>query len=371
MENQVKLYWPMMQHRRDIRYWRLHLVQFARQHGNKPAARAFGTTVKTVRKWTRRYNGILDSLADQSKAPKNPPRPLDANACELAIAIKRKLLTFGAARIKRDFKLPLSEKTIRKLWRHHGLLKKVRRKHKTKQDLRAVKAAWKLFEQSCIDTKDLIDIPEYYTPMMAYHLPKVQYTFREVVSGLHFFAHASERSLIFSDLFIDVVLSHLEACGVSFPEGARAQSDNGSEFIGSWQSRHQSAFTQTVQSFKNLQHTTIPPKAHTWQADVETAHRLIEDEFYRVESFSSNFEFNRKATQYALYFNIARPNSHKQNKSPWHIIHERDPTIHPKIATLPTFNLDLLWKFKLENNSQRGYDLIQYPYLSFFAYKKL
>ncbi len=151
-----------------------------------------------------------------------------------------------------------------------------------------VKAQWKLFEQSCVDTKDLIDIPEYHIPMSAYHIPKVQYTFREVISGLHFIAHASERSLLFSELFIDVVLSHLKASGVSFPKGARIQSDNGSEFIGFWQARHDSAFTQTVQSFKGIKHTTTPPKAHIWQADVETAHRLIEDEFYRIETFSSH-----------------------------------------------------------------------------------
>lgn len=66
----------------------------------------------------------------------------------------------------------------------------------------------------------------------------------------------------------------------------------------------------------------------------------------------------QKATRYAHYFNIARPNSYKQNKTP--IIYGRDSTIHPKIATLPAFYLDHLWKFKLENNIKRGYDLVPY-----------
>lgn len=360
MEKQINLYWPMMQHRRDIRYWRLHLVQFAQAHGNKPAARAFGGTVKTVRKWRRRYNGTLDSLADQSKAPKHPAHPLNVKACEKALALKRKLITFGAHRIKRDFKLPLSEKTIRRLWHENGLLKQIRRKHRTKQDLRAVKAQWKLFEQSCVDTKDLIDIPEYYTAMRTYRLPKVQYTFREVKSGLQFIAYASERSLLFSELFIDVVLSHLKVCGIRFKH-SRIQSDNGSEFIGSWQARHESGFTQTVHATHGLSHTTIPPKAHTWQADVETVHGLIENEFYRIESFDSMTRFMDKATQYILYFNIARPNSYKNNQTPWQIIHQLNSTIHPKIVTLPAFYLDHLWKFKLEKNIKRGYDLIQYP----------
>ncbi len=43
-----------------------------------------------------------------------------------------------------------------------GLLKKKRKKHKTKNDLRTVKAVWKLSKQIDIDTKDLIDIPELW-----------------------------------------------------------------------------------------------------------------------------------------------------------------------------------------------------------------
>ncbi len=63
----------------------------------------------------------------------------------------------------------------------------------------------------------------------------------------------------------------------------KGESTNGSEFIGSWNARHDSIFTKAVTSVPGLEHTTIPPSAHTWQADVETAHRLIEDEFYEVE----------------------------------------------------------------------------------------
>ena len=77
-------------------------------------------------------------------------------------------------------------KAIRKIWKEEGLLKKKRKKHKTKNDLRAVKAAWKLCEQIDIDTKDLIDIPELWPQIQDNGLPKVQYTAREVVSGLHY-----------------------------------------------------------------------------------------------------------------------------------------------------------------------------------------
>ena len=40
---------------KDKKLFRMHMVQFAIEHGNKPAAAKFNTTVKTVRKWRRRY----------------------------------------------------------------------------------------------------------------------------------------------------------------------------------------------------------------------------------------------------------------------------------------------------------------------------
>ena len=40
---------------KDKKLFRMHMVQFAIEHGNKPAAAKFNTTVKTVRKWRIRY----------------------------------------------------------------------------------------------------------------------------------------------------------------------------------------------------------------------------------------------------------------------------------------------------------------------------
>ncbi len=38
---------------------------------------------------------------------------------------------------------------------------------------------------------------------------------------------------------------------------------------------------------------------------METAHRLIEDEFYEVERFTSRADFLAKAGAYNLWFNVA------------------------------------------------------------------
>ena len=50
-------YFDVVRQMKNAFNYRLRLVTHARQHGIKAAARAFLTTVPTVRKWLRRYEG--------------------------------------------------------------------------------------------------------------------------------------------------------------------------------------------------------------------------------------------------------------------------------------------------------------------------
>ncbi|MCD6335439.1 MAG: hypothetical protein J7M27_08925 [Candidatus Latescibacteria bacterium] len=103
----------------------------------------------------------MRGLSDRSRASHHPAKRISHAQRQQTIQLKKALPSFGAERIKRDYDLSISVKAIRRIWREEGLVvKKKRRKHKTKQDLRAVKARWRLFEQTCLDTKDLDDIPE-------------------------------------------------------------------------------------------------------------------------------------------------------------------------------------------------------------------
>lgn len=241
-------YQSLMRNSKDPKYLRLRLVQYAQEHGVKPAARQFRTTPKIVRKWLRRWQPQnLASLAVLSRAPKHHPQAITQEQRDEVCALKRKLRTWGAARMKRDYQLKLSEKALRRIGREENLLQRQRRKFRTKQDLRAVKAQWRLFEQTCLDTKDLIDIPELWPQLQRWHLPKVQYTAREVVTGLQFIAFADERALNYATLFAEMLIAHLQRCGVAFLD-SRFQTDNGSEFIGAWNARKDSAFTKAVQS---------------------------------------------------------------------------------------------------------------------------
>ena len=334
-------YYTLMRESKDPRQLRLRMVQQAQRLGVKPAARLFATAPNTVRKWLRRFDGTLASLAEQSRAPHHRPNKLSAQAEAQILAAKRRLPVWGVRRLKRDLQLPYSAKAIRRVLREHGRLRTWRRKkHQTKRCLREVKKHWALWQQIDADTKDLQDLPEYLAQAKRLGLPLHQYTARDVSCGVLFLGYAQELSLTYAELFARRIVEHLQAHGVELPQ-VTVQSDNGSEFIGSWQAKDHSAFTLTIEN-AGARHRTIPPGAHRFQADVETVHGLMETEFY-LEPFRHRRDFLEKAATYQHFFNYVRPNSGKEYKAPWDLVREKLPQAHPSLLYLPpVFLEDLL-----------------------------
>jgi transposase-like protein len=318
---------------------RLLVVQSARQIGVKPTARLYGTSPQTVRKWLRRYQAQKRSgLADRSHAPHACPHKT-SDALEQQVVTARELSGFGPRRLKVEFELPPSIGAIARILRQQGLVRPRKRKHVTKQDLRARKAAWPVFSKLCHDTKDLDDIPCYWTQAQALRLPLVQYTAREVRTGLTFADYAQSRSASLACVFAERVISHLAACGVELSE-VGFQTDNGSEYIGGKDGQGRlHGFKPTVEGH-GLSHNFIPPSAHTYNSDVETVHRLCEDEFFDREGFRNRSHFLAKAQSYWLYFNVARRNSYKADHTPLEMLRELTPHVNPRITIWPSVFLE-------------------------------
>jgi transposase len=107
-------YYTVLRQSKEPTYLRLEMVRYAREQGIKPAARYFHTTVRTVRKWLRRWQpGSLAGLQDRSRAPLHPRQCITAKQRARVLALKRQLPSWGALRIKRDHSLSLSERAIR------------------------------------------------------------------------------------------------------------------------------------------------------------------------------------------------------------------------------------------------------------------
>src|SRR2546425_2044070 len=338
-------YFDLVREMKNAYNHRLRLVESAKQRGIKPTARLFATTVPTVRKWLRRFqqhgpSGLLEHSRARHHQHHKTPATLEAQLVEL----RKTLQHFGARRLIREFDLPIGHGALERIWREHGLMEKRRRKYQRKQDLAHIKASWALFQQISADTKDLDDIPHYWLQAQRLHLPVIQYTARDVRSGLLFWAFAQQRSASASAVFASRIQQHLDRYGISLRDLVW-QTDNGGEFKGDF-----------PKALGDSQHVRIPPAAHTYQSDVETVHRLEEDEFFDLENFASRGDFLAKVHTYQLYFNLVRPNSHKENQSPWQIIERLAPRSPLQLCLLPPVFLDY------HLNDLGGYHVPRLPY---------
>jgi len=79
-------------------------------------------------------------------------------------------------------------------------------------------------------------------------------------------------------------------------------------------------------------------------------HRLEEDELFDLEDFSSRGGFPRQGAYLQLYFNLVRPNSHKEDQSLWQII---ERLAHPNSdASTSRARLGLIWTSRQANQEQ-------------------
>jgi len=351
-----------MRKSKDPKHLRYEMVLAAEKYGIKKTARDFMATRNTVRKWYRRWlSGSYKGLEEVSRRPHNSPNATSEEDRNKLMKLKEKYKRIGAVTIKAIEKLPQSCRTIRKIWREGNVSsRKRRKKHETKRNLREIKKQFALFQQVVEDTKVLYDIPEYWLQMKQRNLFKVQYTARDVTSGLLYLGFADEMSLAHSTLFAEYINDQLQKNGADLSKTTR-QTDNGSEYIGSWQSKEPSAYTLAIEGVTGQQHFTIFPGAHRMQADVETIHNLVETEFYEIEHFSSRQNFMDKAYSYQLFFNLVRTNSYKENKTPWQLAKEKRPDLPINIAMIPPVDLCSLLKKKIAFSNKRGYDVSSLP----------
>ena len=279
---------------------RLRLVQYARKHGIKPAARHFGCQVKTVRKWLRRYemdHGARASLTDRSRRPHTSPNRTSPDLEQQVVAARQTAPCFGSRRLVEAFGLPLGESAARRILRDHHLTVRRKKKHESKRDLRAVKAAYAFGQLIEIDVKYLTDIPYYMQFLLrANDLPRYQYTAREVRTGGVFLGYSDTISELHSKCFASAVVGHLRRHAPELPESATIQTDNGAEFGGTCPDNTRAGvFPAHIEAVLGLQHRFIPPGAKNHQSDVESFHDRVEQEFYDLEPVTDRQQFLAKA----------------------------------------------------------------------------
>ena len=264
---------------------RLRMVWHAKTHGIKPTARVFKTTVLTVKKWLARFkadHGAPRSLVSHSRRPHRCPHKTPEKLEQRIVALRTTLIGMGAKRMKQEFGLPCSHGAIGRIFKANHLVKRRQKKHQRKKNLREMKRQWAIFQQIVTDTKDLTDMPPYWLQIQTMGLPRFQYTARDAKTGLTFLGYAEENSATYACLFADRICRHLKDHGLDL-DSVTFQTDNGIEFIGGRdKDGTMHGFPHIIEDIHKAHHRRIPPRAHTYQADVETFHRLEEEEFFLI-----------------------------------------------------------------------------------------
>lgn len=324
---------------------RIHMVRLAIQDGVRSAARAFGTSRNTVRKWLSRFkiDGAL-GLSNRSRAPHGCPHKTPKHLENKIIAQRMKTPGFGPARLKYEFELPASTGAIARIIRQNNLKRPRKKKHQTKNDLRAVKALYKPFRRCQMDVKYLNDIPNYFPLMLGLNLPRFQYTIRCVKTGATFLAYGAEISKTYAEITVRRFLKHLQRFNIPMPEIV-VQTDKGSEFDGQTIYSTDRGFTHAIELDFKAHHRLLMKTNPNANADVESFHFHEEPEFFNIESFENRDDFFRKITTYQNYWNLARLNFYKGGKkgiTPLEVLTQHAPDISPEVLLLPPVDLDNL-----------------------------
>ena len=335
---------------------RLNVVKKAKETSISEAARYYGSTRKTVRKLARNYERYgLAGLEDRKRAPRHIPHKMKEEDELRIIELRKRHPSWGARRLKERYKVQGSYSAIHRVIKQNDFVKPKKKRWRKRKDLSELKKRMKFFENSQIDTKDLSDIYQYWPFMRTLGLPRYEYTLRELSIGLSFYAYANENNSTYASLFARYVVDHLKSYGI---ETARIiwQTDNGSEYIGSVRKKtnRPSAFEKVLIA-NNIEHGRIPPRCSYLQGDVETFHRIVEDELYEIETYGNEIEFLGKAYAYQLYFNYIRKNRYRDNKAPVEILKERFPGIDDGVFNLPPIRLETLLDVCYKEKHESGY----------------
>ena len=308
-----------MYHKEGKLNYRWNLVKTAEREGISEATRLYKTTRKTVRKWLSQYKeegvkGLENKSRLQQKFPNRIPDDITAKILET----RRKHMNWGARRIIEQMNLPYSHSTVHKKLKQAGLIQKKKKRYMRRRDMSQIRKKYGPFQKIQVDVKYLTDMPELAAFLRWNNLPLYQITARDYRTGAQFIGYSYDKTSTATGIFIDYLCNHLQRSGINL-EKSVFQTDNGSEFV-SKSLKRKSLFEDIVTKKFKATHKRIPPARPTYNSDVESAHRLIEDELYCVEEYSSERDFMIKAFSYQVYFNRFRGNRNRENKTPLEIL---------------------------------------------------
>ena len=263
--------------------FRQSVVLYSQRNSVFSAIRKFGISRATVYRWRKMYDGTLDSLAEQSRRPHSHPNQHTPKELKLISDMRRRnpeagLVVFWVKLMQRGY-----NRSIPSLWR---VLKRLtllpvkppnpkyiaKPYEKMLYPGQRVQIDVKVVPKSCI-VPNADGLQERF----------FQYTAIDEYSRFRFIMAFKEQSTYSSVQFLNTLIK-------VFPFKIECvQTDNGSEFIKSFDERKKGRFSLFEARLKELgiRHKLIRPFTPRHNGKVERSHRKDNEYFYATHKFYS------------------------------------------------------------------------------------
>lgn len=279
--------------------FRQSVVLYSQRNSVFSAIRKFGISRATIYRWRKMYDGTLNSLAEQSRRPHSHPNQHTPEELKLISDMRRRnpeagLVVFWVKLMQRGY-----NRSIPSLWR---VLKRLtllpvkppnpkyiaKPYEKMLYPGQRVQIDVKVVPKSCI-VPNADGLQERF----------FQYTAIDEYSRFRFIMAFKEQSTYSSVQFLNALIK-------AFPFKIECvQTDNGSEFIKSFDERKKGRFSLFEARLKELgiRHKLIRPFTPRHNGKVERSHRKDNEYFYATHKFYSFDDFSKQLAVHLKRYN--------------------------------------------------------------------
>ena len=294
------------------------IVKLARRKGQSYAARIYGVSLSSVKRWEKRYDGTWQSLKERSHRPHGHPRQhSEAEEMLISKAFWNKFERYGWDGVYEEAR---SKGYTRSL---SGMIYAAKRQELVEK---AKKKAGKRISRRYPELlnpgeKVQIDVKEVPFCCLRGDLLRngkhlYQWTAIDECTRYRFVygfeEHTPENSVKFLKMLVKV-----------FPfQIGTIQTDNGTEFTYKYISETEECPFDTELRKLDIEHKLIPPRTPWHNGKVERSHRNDQRYFYDWETFRSVEELNKKLAEHLKWSN-SKPMRTLKNKSPREMLTEK------------------------------------------------
>ena len=288
------------------------VVKLAQRKGISFAARMYGVSLSSVKRWCERYDGKdWRSLKEGSHRPKSHPRQqTEAEEMIISKAFWAKYERYGWDGVYAEAKTNGYTRSLRGMIyaaKRLGLTEQKKRKPSRRHDRRYPELGTP-GEKVQIDVKE-VPFCCLRGDLLKYNKRIYQWTAIDECTRIRFVyafeEHTQENSVRFLRMLVKVFPFRIQTI----------QTDNGTEFTYKYISEGQESPFDKELKRRGIKHKLIPPRTPWHNGKVERSHRNDQRYFYDWETFCSLEDLNRKLADHLIWSNN-KPMRTLGNKSP-------------------------------------------------------